>query len=65
MNLSYADIENWAIHYHEILSEKYYQFNEMFPENEKTTYREFVLFVWSNTLKVRNPMNGKVQAKIN
>lgn len=62
---SYADVDRWAVHYHETLSEKYYEFCKMFSENEKPTYREFVLFVWSNTKKVHNPMNGKVQAKVN
>lgn len=62
---SFAGVDAWAVHYHETLSEKYYQFCEMFSVEERPTYRQFVLFVWSNTRKAKNAGSGKLVAKTN
>ena len=58
-----SNINLWAIHYHDVLRTKYYEFCELFPKDEKVDYNKFVYFVWSNSSKIKNS-SGKMVAKI-
>jgi len=63
--MAFTNINDWAVHYTEILSYKYHQFCTMFPKGEEPSYQQFVEFVWENTTKIKNHNNGKIEAKIN
>ena len=55
----------WVQEYGHIFHEKYIQFCEMFPEGEEPSYKEFVLFIWKNTKKFKDPYTQKTYAIIN
>ena len=60
-----TNFPEWVQEYGEIFHPKYLQFCEMFPKGEEPSYKEFVLFIWKNTKKFKDPLAQKIYARIN
>ena len=60
-----TNFPEWILEYGKIFHPKYEQFCALFPEGEEPTYKEFVLFIWKNTAKFKDPLTQKIYARIN
>ncbi len=60
-----TNFPEWIIEYGKVFQPKYEQFCTLFPEGEEPTYKEFVLFIWKNTSKFKDPLTQKIYARIN
>ena len=63
--MSPTNFPEWVLEYGDIFHEKYVQFCQMFPEGSAPSYRDFVVFIWKNTHKFKDPHTQKVYARIN
>tara|TARA_Y100001972_G_scaffold16167_1_gene17441 strand:- start:23 stop:214 length:192 start_codon:yes stop_codon:yes gene_type:complete len=63
--MTQTNFPEWVLEYGDIFHTKYLQFCEMFSEGDEPSYKEFVLFIWKNTAKFKDPHTQKVYARIN
>lgn len=63
--MAITNFREWSVFYHELLVDKYCEFCNLFNKDEQPDYHQFVKFVWLNTSKYKNHINGRMEARIN
>jgi hypothetical protein len=59
-----SNYAEWHRAYAPIFREKYVEFCNLFPSDQKPSYANFVAFIWVNTHKYVNPRTKKIYARV-